>query len=533
MHYFGKGLLLLLSTVFFVTVLGVVWQASAAPQLPTTTTAHSTFWGGALAECDYDFTFSRLSCATAVDNQGNIFLAGQTDSFDIPLLNQIYDPCGLDVGADTTDCLSQVEGNTAFVAKFNADLVPQFVTYFPASTVRDIAVDDMGDLYLVGSARAPRSVDNPTGFPTTPDAYQADCGRDDFLNNCTPDGYLVKLSGDGQTVHYATYLGGTADELALSVAAHGDTVVMGGYTNSEDLPTTSGALRTTFAGGGEDGFVTLFDFGTTPPTVSYSTYLGDTGIDRVTAVAFDSNGQVVAVGNTFSTNFPVQNPIEPCDSDLSNFCWDGFAVKFNQTGSALVQGTFMGGGNVEVRDVVVDAQDRAYIAGYGHRNSYGFVTRMNSAGTAWDYTADLGEGIDLATAVAVDGNGIAYVTGIRTVGEGSDEQTNVFVATISNRGNRLDEVAIGGSADDHPTGLVLQADLNGGSVPGVAYVVGFTLSEDFPRVDAGNGAYFQNTPDGASNGDGEFNGDAFITNITGLVVTGDEEQVIYLPLITR
>ncbi|MCA9981863.1 MAG: hypothetical protein KDD89_13555, partial [Anaerolineales bacterium] len=422
-----------------VAVLAFVWQVSAAPAAPTATTTHSTFWGGALAECDYNEVFSRLSCVTAVDNQGNLYLAGQTDSFDIPLLNQIYDPCGLDVGADTTACLNRNEGNTAFIAKFNADLVPQFVTYFPAESVRDIAVDDAGDIYFVGSASAPRAEDYPEGFPVTSDAAQTDCGRDEFLNNCTADGYLAQLSSDGQTLHYATYLGGTAEDLTLAVAVKGDMVAVGGYTNSEDLPTTAGVFRPTYNGGSEDGFVVVFDFEGASPSVSYTTYLGDTGTDRVTAVGIDSSDRVVAVGNTSSTNFPVQNPIELCDSDLSNFCWDGFAVKLNAAGSSLIYSTFLSGGNVEVRDVVVDAQDRVYLAGFGHRESYAFVTRMNSAGTAWDYTADLGNDIfDIATAVAVDDNGIAYVAGIRTVGEGTDEHTNAFVSTVSNRGNVLD-----------------------------------------------------------------------------------------------
>lgn len=509
-------------------LLWLTWQATAAL---VATTDHSTYWGGALQECNYNGSFEgRLDCATAVDGQGNFYLAGQTDSYDIPVLNNIYGPCGLDVGEDTTACESQIEGNTAFVAKFNSALEPQFVTYFPASSVSDMAVDSQGDIYIVGDPRgAPRGVDNPTGFPVTNDAYQANCGLDTSMTNCTPDAYLAKLSGDGQAVLYATYLGGGADDIAVSVAVRDTAVVVGGYTNSNDFPTTSGAFQEAFVGTLDMGFITKFSFNNNP-TVDFSTYLGDTGDDSVTAVAVDSVGHIIAAGDTFSTNFPIQNPIEPCDSDLSDFCWDGFVIKLNVVGSGLVYGTYLGGGNVYVRDMTVDANDRVYITGYGHRNSYAFLTRMNSAGTAWDYTADFGEGSEYATHVAVDDNGIAYVAGIQRETDGIGFDTSV--ATVSNQGNILDRTAVGGSADDLPSGLVLQSDLAGGSVSGVAYVIGFTLSENFPLVNAGNGAYYQSQPDGPNNDDGTFDGDAFITNISGLVVE-DNSSVIYLPLITR
>jgi hypothetical protein len=490
---------------------------------------HSTFFGGALQECNYDEAFDRLSCATTMDAVGNFYLAGESDSFDLPLLNNIYGPCGLDADADTTACEAQQEANTAFIAKFNADLEPQFITYFPTSDVRDIAVDAQGNIYFVGSAGgAPRSVDVPDGFPVTADAYQSDCSKDEFDINCTPDGYLAKLSADGQQLLYATYLGGGADDQMLGVAVHGDLVAVGGSTNSDDFPTTAGVLRPTVGEQGM-GFVSVFNFETTP-TLNYSTYLGDTGIDSVQAVAFDSAGRVIAAGKTFSTNFPVQNPIEECDTDLNNFCWDGFVLKLTADGSSLVYGSYLSGGNVEVRDMVVDGQDRVYVVGNSHRNSWGFLTRMNSDGSAWDYTTDFGETREYATGVAVDDNGIAYVTGMQT--EADMEGYDVFAATVSNRGQIIDELVVGGTGDDLPSGVVLNVSQQQGSlVTGLAYVIGFTLSQDFPLHNAGNSAYYQAAPDGPTNADGTFEGDAFITNLSGLSV--QESVYIYLPLVLR
>src|SRR5262249_41151156 len=106
-------------------------------------------------------------------------------------------------------------------------------------------IDREGDLYLVGATTS-------DDFPTTPGVVQPDFnGGDGSL--CSPDhcdGYAAKLSPDGSTLIYSTYVGGTGDEwlTAARVDLSGDAFAMGD-SSSTDFPTTPGAFRNSNAGG--------------------------------------------------------------------------------------------------------------------------------------------------------------------------------------------------------------------------------------------------------------------------------------------
>ena len=80
-------------------------------------------------------------------------------------------------------------------------------------------------------------------FPTTPDAVQR-----------TPPGYtniyVARLSADGASLDYATYLGGSREDDGggIAVDAH-DNAFITGRTNSRDFPTTPHAVQGRYPGG--------------------------------------------------------------------------------------------------------------------------------------------------------------------------------------------------------------------------------------------------------------------------------------------
>ena len=79
-------------------------------------------------------------------------------------------------------------------------------------------------------------------------------------------------------------------------------VFVTGDTSSSSFPTTSGAYQTTYQGGSEDAFVAKL---TPTGSVSYSTFLGGSGIDDGFGIGVDqSDNQAVVVGQTQSSNFP-------------------------------------------------------------------------------------------------------------------------------------------------------------------------------------------------------------------------------------
>src|SRR5216684_862777 len=76
------------------------------------------------------------------------------------------------------------------------------------------------------------------------------------------------------------------------------------------------------------------------PTLSYSTYLGGSGVDQSLGIAIDSSGHAYVTGFTTSTNFPTT---PGAFRTTSGGGLHAFVTKLNPTGSGLVYSTYLGG----------------------------------------------------------------------------------------------------------------------------------------------------------------------------------------------
>jgi uncharacterized repeat protein (TIGR01451 family) len=160
------------------------------------------------------------------------------------------------------------------------------------------------------------------------------------------------------------------------------------------------------------------------PVLVYSTYLGGANQDIGNSIAVDSSGNAYIAGQTASLIFPTGSPLQAANGGGT----DAFVAKLNTTGSALIYSTFLGGSNTDIASsIAIDNTGNAYITGQTSSTNFpvlnalhptwsgstdAFVAELNSSGSAFVYSTYLGgHSADIATSIAVDGVGSAYVTG--------------------------------------------------------------------------------------------------------------------------
>jgi hypothetical protein len=167
---------------------------------------------------------------------------------------------------------------------------------------------------------------------------------------------VTKLSADGGSLVYSTYIGGSSfdDVLGLFVDDSGHAYVCSG-TSSSDFPTVN-AYDATFHG--QEGFISkLSENG---DCLEYSTFIGGTGtMDAVSDVALDSAGRIVALCLTTSADFPVTaDAFDP----THNGDRDGALVVFDPTGQQLEYSTYFGGSGFEEERVMAIGPDGSIFA---------------------------------------------------------------------------------------------------------------------------------------------------------------------------
>lgn len=217
-----------------------------------------------------------------------------------------------------------------------------------------IAVDADGSAYVTGTTTSPR-------FPTTLRAFQRNLGGGQ-------DAFVAKLAPDGESLRFGTLLGGGSRDFAGDIAVNADgSAVVTGITESLNFPVTGDAFQRRFGGGLWDAFVTRF----TPSGegVVFSTYLGGRGDEGATfgavtdfgAVGIRPDGQIVVAGRTDSFNFPLVDPVQPFRGGFT----DGFFSRFPADGERLLESTYLGGGsNDTAADLSVDPAGDVTLAGF-------------------------------------------------------------------------------------------------------------------------------------------------------------------------
>ena len=393
----------------------------------------------------------------AVDGLGNVYVGGETYSSDFPTANPLQTFPGSHVG---------------FVSKFNAQgTALVYSTFFgSADTILTaIGVDGFGNAYVAGLAFA--------GFPVVnqiPGACDANC-----IAYTAPDGFVAEINAAGSGLVYSSLIGGVSlapgipSGPAIAVDGAGDAYVTGS-AGSADFPIVN-AFQPKFDGTTEPNAFIL-KVKAAGSALMYSSYLGGgSGQTAGVGIAVDSAGDAYVVGDTMSPSFPTVNQIPGAcvggcatgtPSPVAGGFEQVFVSKVSASGSNLMYSSLVGGSGVDEigstagfpggGGIAVDVNDNVYIVGTTQSPSAtpsddfpttagalqtsfqtsqggcsssvpcvnGFVTKINSAGTALAYSTFLGaqdtsttqNGTPVPIGIAVDSSGDADVIGFTFLG---------------------------------------------------------------------------------------------------------------------
>jgi hypothetical protein len=283
---------------------------------------------------------SDVATGIAVDSGSYAYVAGQTYSVNFPLALSYQ---------------SSLHGYAdAFVTKFyqagNSLVYSTYLGGYGIDGANAIAVDSSGQAHITGVTG---SVDFPLQNPTQSRLLGVN------------DAFVTKFSAQGYTLVYSTYLGGSQDEAGDAIAVDSNGASVTGFTSSQDFRTAS-AYQSSLKGA-TDAFLTLL----TPDGMpgAFSTYLGGSGQDEGTAVGRNANGDYFVAGITYSTDFPVANPLQFSLAGDS----DAFVTQFASGGSVIPFSSYFGGEDSdEALGMVLDGSGRLYVAGV--TNSTDFPT---------------------------------------------------------------------------------------------------------------------------------------------------------------
>ncbi len=384
--------------------------------------------------------YNNYGHAIAVDGTGNVYFAGEiTDgaTFEYAWIGEI---------------------NSALTASYFQGL-PDFNGTTQMGNGLDaaygVALDGANppNMYIVGYTTS-------TNFPITAGSAQA---RNQGGNG---DAFVVKYStgSSGGKLLAGTYLGGSGADFgyAIAVDTAGDAFITG-QTASTNFPTTSGSLQTTY-GGSADAFVTKLS-----PTLGmvFSTYLGGNQSDSGNGIAVDPSGAIYVVGETASTNFPLQNPMQKSYGGGNG---DMFLAKLNGNGQTLAYSTYIGGSLEDSGNgVALDSSGNVYVAGATLSTDFPIAnafqsTNQNTAG----------------------GNGIVF---------GVDPTGSSLLFSSYLGGNGAAGASAGGAGGDLVSAIAANCAVG-------LVVTGTTTSANFPVT---TGAFIGTYPG--------YTGNAFLTNI--------------------
>ena len=365
----------------------------------------ATYFGGAGAE--------RVA-GIAVDDQGNVFVAGQTSSSDFPVTPAAYQAAPPLAGSIPRAFVFKLTAGGSLVY---SSLVLNF-SYGPStygSSFTGVAVDSTGSAYLTGSTTG--------GLPPTAGLLQpdfrpaAESARTMSVEPRFPqppppiDAFALKLNPSGSELSYCVYLrgpvGGRDSGAAIAVDSAGNAWI-GGNASLWKLS----------------------------PSADQLLYYGELRGAQIAALTLDRDRNLLVTGRTSITDFyttpgvfqpAMAAPVLAYPSSTATYTTDAFVAKFAPDGSKILYSTYLGG---ETDDsptgIAADPQGYAYVTGTTSSRAFhtvdptqgpfatvtSFLAKLTPDGSAARYSTYVGDNRTFLTVgVTANDEGDAVFTG--------------------------------------------------------------------------------------------------------------------------
>ena len=233
----------------------------------------------------------------AIDSSGILHIAGETNSVNFPIANQISD---------------HLKGNfDGFVSLIDPSLDSEqsliFSSYLGGNGdefVTAVTTDTNGNSYLTGSSSS-------DDFPTSQNAFSRRCasGNENCLNSIInkqhSDIFLTQITEN--VIGYSTLLGGSDNETGHAIAVDQlGSIYVSGATNSDDFPITDNAIddscnESSPCSEHSDSFlIKINPFSDGESGLNFSSYLGGDKLDNAISLHINSSNNIILTGETFS-----------------------------------------------------------------------------------------------------------------------------------------------------------------------------------------------------------------------------------------
>jgi len=358
---------------------------------------NSTYLGG---------TNSDKGNSVAIDKNGDIYVAGSTNSDDFPSTLNAYSKvrtgnsdifvskfdgklktliASTFIGGDSSDLPNDIAidktGNIVVVGATSSLNFPSLNNFYNGNTdgfitvlsndlskilystflggdstdqIRALSFDISGNIFVTGLTFS-------TNFPTTINSY-------DNSFNGIEDIFISKYSNDLLTLVSSTFIGGNNREYANSIEIDkNDMVYIGATSFSQNYPTTLGTFSL-FKGKGD---IVVSSFNNNLSKLLASTYLGGSESDECSKIKLGVSGNIFVGGNTLSLNFPVSKNAIDTDYNGGTLKQDICISKLNHNLTQLLSSTYLGGNDNDLLwDIDIDLEENIYLTGWTYSNDF-------------------------------------------------------------------------------------------------------------------------------------------------------------------